>query len=300
MKAPNWLTLILTIVLATVNLSAQEKIKALIVDGQNNHKNWPQTTQMMKSYLTETGKFEVEIARTKESGTDGDFSPDFSKYDVVVSNYNGADWPQQTQDAFVKFVAEGGGFVVVHAANNAFGNWVEYNKIIGLGGWGGRNQASGPYLYYRDDKLVVDKSSGRGGSHGKQHAFQVITRNEDHAIMKDIPAAWMHVNDELYDRLRGPASNVTVLATAYSDPSTGGSGRHEPMVMTVDYEKGRVFHTPMGHGNDSQECVGFITLLQRGTEWAATGQVTIDVPDDFPSGEKISSRKFQIDSQEKQ
>jgi type 1 glutamine amidotransferase len=83
-----------------------------------------------------------------------------------------------------------------------------------------------------------------------------------------------------------------VLATAFADKSTGGSGRHEPMIFTVTYGKGRVFHTPMGHGNDSQECVGFIATLQRGAEWAATGKVTVSIPSDFPTADQVSRRKF--------
>jgi type 1 glutamine amidotransferase len=53
--------------------------------------------------------------------------------------------------------------------------------------------------------------------------------------------------------------------------------------------KGRVFHTPMGHGADSMRCVGFTVTLQRGTEWAATGKVTGAIPKDFPTEEKTSS-----------
>jgi type 1 glutamine amidotransferase len=103
----------------------------------------------------------------------------------------------------------------------------------------------------------------------------------------------MHAQDELYDRLRGPALNMTILATAFADPMQGGSGRHEPMIMTVEYGKGRVFHTPMGHADYSMECVGFIAVFVRGTEWAATGAVTQQkLPDDFPAADKPSQRKF--------
>lgn len=273
--------------------ASDKKLKALIVDGQNNHGNWPTTTKMMKKYLEETGLFTVDVATTAKQGTDESYKPAFAKYDVVVSNYNGAEWPKATQAAFVDYMKNGGGFVVVHAADNAFGNWKEYNEMIGLGGWGGRNEKSGPYVYLSaDGKVVRDEKAGGGGHHGAQHPFQIVVRDSEHPITKGMPREWMHMNDELYDKLRGPAENMTILATAYASPEKGGTGLHEPMLMTVQYGKGRVFHTPMGHGNDSQECVGFITCLQRGTEWAATGKVTVAIPNDFPKSDATSRRKF--------
>ncbi|WP_425617427.1 ThuA domain-containing protein [Anatilimnocola sp. NA78] len=274
--------------------AADAKLKALIVDGQNNHGNWPQTTKMMKSYLEKSGLFTVDVATTAPKGTDPSFKPEFKKYDVVVSNYNGADWPEETKTSFIDFVKGGGGLVIVHAANNSFGNWREYNEMIGIGGWGGRNEKSGPYVYLDDaGKVVRDTSPGGGGHHGPQHPFQIIVRDAEHPITKGLPREWMHMNDELYDKLRGPGENMQVLATAFADPKKGGSGRHEPMLLTLEYGKGKIFHTPMGHGNDSQECVGFITTLQRGAEWAATGKVTVPVPEDFPTADKTSQRKFE-------
>ena len=65
------------------------------------------------------------------------------------------------------------------------------------------------------------------------------------------------------------------------------------MVMTIDYGQGRIFHTPMGHSDVSMEDVGFITILVRGTEWAATGDVTLtEVPSDFPTANEVSRRVF--------
>ena len=275
----------------TITPTLQAKMKALIIEGQNNHGVWPKTTQMMKGYLEETGLFSVDVATTLKNGTDPDFAPAFSDYDVVVSNYNGAPWPEDTKNAFIDYIKGGGGFVLVHAANNAFGNWKEYNEAIGLGGWGGRNEKSGPYLYVNSEgKLIRDATPGRGGNHGAQHPFVVTIRDNKHPVTKGMPGQWLHEKDELYDLLRGPAENMTVLATAYGSKEFGGTGRHEPMIFTVDYGKGRVFHTPMGHGIYSQECVGFITTLQRGTEWAATGKVTQKIPKDFPAVDRISKR----------
>jgi type 1 glutamine amidotransferase len=163
------------------------------------------------------------------------------------------------------------------------------------GSWDNRNEKSGPYIYLSEDgKVVRDDKPGGGGHHGSQHDFAVIIRDADHPITKGLPREWLHVQDELYDLLRGPGENMRILATAFADPKQGGSGRHEPMLMTIEYGKGRTFHTPMGHGNNSQECVGFITVFQRGAEWAATGKVTqTKVPEDFPTAEKTSQRKFE-------
>ena len=65
--------------------------------------------------------------------------PDFAKYRVIVSNHNGEDWPESTRRTFDDYVINDGGLVVVHAADNAFPKWAEYNRMITLGGWGDRN-----------------------------------------------------------------------------------------------------------------------------------------------------------------
>ena len=270
-------------------------IPVLIVDGQNNH-DFRATTPHLKKLLEETGLFSVEVATAPLKGGDmSAFKPEFSKYRVIVSNYNGEPWSTETQAAFVRFVNDGGGFVSVHAADNSFPQWREYNQMIAVGGWEGRNEKSGPYLRLRDGKWVHDDSPGRGGSHGKQHEFVVETRASDHPIVAGLPARWMHAKDELYDRLRGPAEKVTVLASALSTKESGGSGEHEPMLMVIEFGKGRVFHTALGHNNGkditAQRCVGFITTLQRGVEWAATGKVTQKVPTEFPSETEVRLRE---------
>ncbi len=295
-----------------------DRLKALIIDGQNNHAAWPQTTMMIKQYLEDSGRFTVDIQRTRytwrggklleqfplEDGktyqdldqpkSDPDFKPRFSDYDVVISNFGwkAAPWPEETRVALKRYVEEGGGFVVIHAANNSFGSWDEFNRMIGLGGWDGRDEQSGPYVYINDQGSVVrDTSAGRGGAHGPAHEYRIVVRTPDHPIVAGLPRAWMHTKDELYQQLRGPAENMTILATAYADPRYRGSDRHEPMLMTIDYGRGRIFHTPMGHDAVSFRCVGFITALIRGCEWAATGTVTLtEIPEDFPTPTESSAR----------
>lgn len=256
--------------------SAKEPIKALIVDGHNNH-DWRGVTTWTTQILTGSDRFTVDVAT---AGNPAEFKPDFSAYDVIVLNYNGPDWPQETRDQFEAYVKKGGGVVVLHAADNSFPNWPAYNLMIGLGGWNGRNENSGPYVYYNDEgKLIRDTSPGPGGNHGHHHAFAFDVREPKHPIMKGLPARWMHPVDEIYERMRGPAENMTVLATAYADPARAGSGRHEPQFMTITFGKGRIFHSCPGHDIRAFQGLGFQVVLQRGTEWAATGKVTIPAPD---------------------
>lgn len=284
-------SMIAMLVLSSGGVSAQDQLKVLLIDGQNNH-NWKQTSPILINILEKSGRFSVDRATSPGKGKDMTrFSPDFSKYDVIVSNYNGDLWAEKMRKNFVTYVKSGGGFVCVHAANNSFPQWPEYNQMIGLGGWGGRSEKSGPYVRFRKGEMVLDKTPGRGGSHGARHEFVVESFDADHPIMKGLPKKWLHTADELYDRLRGPARNLNVIATAYSDSKTRGSGEVEPILMVLEYGKGRIFHTTLGHDVTALDCIGFQTTLQRGTEWAATEKVTLnDVPANFPDAAKSSSR----------
>jgi type 1 glutamine amidotransferase len=246
---------------------------------------------VLKAELEETGLFAVTVVTAPESNGDfSNFKPEFSKYQVIVSNYDAPEWPADLRKELEDYIGGGGGLVVVHAADNAFPNWPEYNLMIGIGGWRGRNEHAGPMWYFKDGKLVRDDSAGSAGAHGARLPFQVVTREPEHPIMKGLPVAWMHAPDELYATLRGPGKNMTVLATAHSDPRNKGTGRDEPMLMVMSDGKGRIFHTTMGHDVAALSCVGFITTFQRGTEWAATGKVSQKVPAGFPTANTVSYR----------
>ena len=276
---------------------AREPIQGVIITGQNNH-NWPVSHKAIKMILENSRLFKVDIAVSPAAGEDmSSFDVDFSKYAFVFLDYNGDSWPEKMNTAFLEYVKNGGGVVVYHAADNAFTDWDEYNKIIALGGWGGRDENSGPYVYWKDGALVKDTSAGSGGSHGARHEYIMNQRVTSHPIVDGLPERWKHATDELYDRMRGPGDIKDLLYTAYSPTAKGGSGREEPLAFTVEYGKGRIFHIMLGHCGDTLEdnpamqCAGFQTLLLRGTEWCATGNVTQKVPADFPTETSVSLRK---------
>ncbi len=335
-----FLVLIQLFMFCAVYSQEQSKpLKALILDGSNNHYVWPKTSMMMKDYLEQTGLFEVAISRldtvwkgfkyfperpeahdyfvnefpldsvqrpiTKDALKTTDFKVDFEKYDLIVSNLGAftPDWSKCMKRKFEKYMKKGGGLVLVHAANNAWGDWEEYNKMIGLGAWGDRNAATGPFVYVEDNgEIKKDHSARVCASHGKEYEFVITHHQPEHPILKGLPREWLHTKDELYDRMRGPFDNATILATAHSDVelndpwydhSIKGTGKNVPMLLTVNYGKGRVFHSTLGHFDYSMECIGFMTTFQRGAEWAATGSVTQEVPKDFPTINESKSRQWE-------
>ncbi len=294
-----------------------EKVRVLIIDGQNNHA-WQQTTPVLKKELEDCGRFAVDVAtsppalklpplpkdatadqkadyefkasleRTAHRAAVEKFHPDLSKYQVVVSNYNGEPWGKALNEQLDSLLKDGKiGYAVVHAANNAFPGWKEYNQMIGMG-W--RDAKFGKRLKVDESgkEVIVEAGQDQSSGHRYTGPFVVTVRDADHPVTKGMPREWMHVRDELYDNMRGPIEHVHVLATAYSDKAKNGTGAHEPMIWTVAYGKGRVFHTPMGHDANAMRCHGFAATLQRGTEWAATGQVTIPLPKEFPTADKPS------------
>lgn len=278
---------------ATVAAGADTKLKLLIVDGQNNHK-WDITTPVLLNIFETTEIFTVDVSTTPPKGSPAAawdvWRPKFSDYAVVVSNYNGETWPEPVRKDFEAYVSGGGGFLCIHAADNSFPDWPEYNKMIGVGGWGGRTEKDGPRLFIKDGKLMRDTSPGKGGSHGPQHPFVVTNHGSEHPITKGLPAQWMHRQDELYNSLRGPAENLVVLSSAVSEQTNAA----EPMVMVINYGKGRVVHNAMGHADYSMLCRGFYEVTQRSAEWAATGdcKATAPVPADFPSADKETEVKL--------
>jgi type 1 glutamine amidotransferase len=277
------------------------KIRALVVDGINNH-DWKTATHGITEILNRTGLFAVEVSTTPPrdapSAAWDTWRPVFSRYDVVINNFNGGDspngiqWPAAVESALEAFVVAGGGLVSYHAANNAFTPWPAYNQMIGLG-W--RPVAFGTGIAIADDESVVyiPKGSGHAPGHPKNLDFQVHVRNTRHPITSGMPPIWMHPFEQLTHGQHGPAEGLTILTYAHS-PVTN---QNEPMDWVRDYGLGRVYTTMLGHTWVGDPCpnldsVGFQTLFARGVQWAATGHVSIPIPPDFPGPDKVSLNKL--------
>jgi len=287
--------LAVALLLASVSSSAAPAIRVMLLDGESAgpYHKWRAITPVLEKQLDETGLFQVDVVTAPPAGASfSGFKPEFSKYQVVVLNYDAPDsrWPADLKTAFEQYMSNGGGLVTVHAADNAFPGWKAFNEMIGIGGWRDRAAEAGPLWYFKDGKITSDNSPGRAGSHGNRVPFLMTVRDPNHPITRGLPKVWMHQSDELYAELRGPGRNMTVLVTAHSDPANAGTGRDEPQLVALRYGKGRIFHTTLGHDITALSSVDFVSTFQRGTEWAATGNVTQKVPPAFPGAAAVSVR----------
>lgn len=227
------------------------KLRVLILTGENNH-DWRATTPVLRNMLEDTGRFVVHVTYRPERCS----ADKLAHYDVLLSNYNRKErWAEPAESALLDYVRQGGGLVIIHAANNAFPDWPEYDRLIG-GAW------------------------RKGAGHGVRWRFPVEIVDRKHPITKGMPDFQNEV-DELYHRLR-MQPHIHLLAHAFSTKDKRGTGNYEPQIWIVRYGKGRVFHNSLGHDVKTMSGVGFITVTQRGTEWAATGRVTIPIPPDYP------------------
>ncbi|WP_192348535.1 ThuA domain-containing protein [Algoriphagus sp. Y33] len=282
-------------------LLAQEKrvSKALIVDGFSNH-DWKQTSAVIKWLLEGSGRFDVEVSTVPLDSTERKlWDPDFGGYDVVIQNTNnihdlGLNWPTPAQEKLEEYVKNGGGLYILHSANNAFPQWSEYDKMIGLG-WRAAEMGVALEVDSLMNLVRYERGEGKGTSHGDRFDALIQVMNT-HPINQGYPSSWKTANTEVYSFPRGNAENITVLSCAYDSTDTK---RIWPVEWVVAYGKGKVYNSSMGHlwhGEtypEAYRCAGFQTTVIRAAEWLATGQVTYSIPADFPNGENTSLRPIE-------
>lgn len=215
---------------------------------------------MLRTLLEQTGRFEVRVTEEFRGAGPETLAP----YDVVLLNYYESRkpelrWGERADTALMNYVRGGKGLVLYHFSAAAFDGWTEFEKMCG-GNWRPNN-----------------------GHHSARHDFKVDIKDKEHPITRGLAASYPEPNDELYANLRWqPEGSFHVLATAWDDHSLyrpnekqaiPGAGLNQPMLWTVDYGKGRVFATALGHDPDAMKSEVFRVTLARGTEWAATGGV---------------------------
>jgi type 1 glutamine amidotransferase len=261
---------LLFLLVAPISLWAQSRIQVLIVTGRDDH-DWRGATPLMRQYLDAAGIFETRIAEEfRDAGPES-----LNRYDVAVLVYSNKKpedhWTERSKTALLDFVKSGKGLVVYHHSSTAFKEWPEYARMCG-GNYYGKAQ------------------------HSPVHDFTVDFVDRQHPITRGLAKSFRQTQDELYASMQmQPPGSYHVLATAWDDHTLyngkfktplPGPGANEPLLWTVQYGKGRVFATMIGHSAKAAQSRGFQVTFTRGVEWAATGEVTQAPPPDMADTEE--------------
>lgn len=271
---------------------AEDRIRVLIISGRNSYEHdWTGVNNMLRTMMQDTKRFDVRVTEDFDHGS----LEMLKAYDVVLLNYssrwNYADpaqkvWSDSAFKALYQYVREGGGLVAYHSSFTWGRDIPEYRRLVGG---------------------VMLPGSSRRAPPG---AFPVHIIDREHPITQGMREFIWTYNDDMYTNMAmDPEARIHVLATAHDaaaayDPKlTGpkypvaaytpeklkamkGIDADHPQVWTADYGKGRVFSITLGHDEVSLHFQPLQTLILRGTEWAATGKVTLPVLEearDYPT-----------------
>ncbi|MEA1786212.1 ThuA domain-containing protein [Arenibacter sp. GZD96] len=264
-------------------------------------------TNTFKSILQNALGYTIDVIQSTDEKKWHAYNLQLSRYDLIVTSSLGFEnLPEEPLLQIEQFIKNGAGLVVVHQGVGSYEETPKFQELIGIGWYGSH---TGSHIFWNDVEKNFTETPiyhGVAPAHGKQHEITIDIRNQEHPITKGMPSKWIHGMDEFYHGMRGFTKNITILATAYSDKKMWGSGEHEPIAWTNSYGKGSVFVTVLGHvfnednaedipgintsenGTNALYCVGFQTLFARGAQWAATGEVTLRLPVNFPTDQKTT------------
>lgn len=221
-------------------------LRVLILSGHGHHDE-KTTTPFLKKMYEASGRFTVDVTEDPSKMD----SAMLARYDVVVQNEAGPRWGPVAEKALLEFIEAGKGFVVIHGASAGNPGWAEFEDLCG-------------------------ESARPGSGHGEYHQYEVRIVDRDHPVTKGLDRYTSNVEEIYHNKLRRPTAHV--LATAYSRPDKRGTGKDEAVLIVTQRGKGRVFHNVMGNTTSAMDNPYWKALTLRGTEWAATGKVTLPLP----------------------
>jgi len=231
---------------APVPKAVAGKLNVLLLTGANNH-NWQETTAALREVFASDARFAVAVVENP-----WDMKPaDIAGFDLLFSNWNtyGKDKREcnaAMKDAFLEWVKQGGGFFVLHAGGSLFYDWPEFQLLTG-GSW------------------------EKGTFHPHMQNFKVTVADKEHPVTRGL--ADFEIFDEPWQKTGNRNAARRVLLTAVIGKENKGTGEVEPFAWTTQLGKGRCFTLILGHDAKAIRTAGCRSLILRGCEWAATGEV---------------------------
>ena len=250
---------------AAAPAASRARLRTLILTGEidSQYHDWHASTAFLRDLLERTGRFDVHV----EEHVAGISAATLGPFDLLILNYNGPRWGPAAESAVERFVRQGKGLLSFHG--------VTYGPFYGMVFAENKWQAGPGQGWKAYPELIGARWEVANIGHARRHVFTVVWKNREHPISRGLPPSFI-ANDELYHRL-DLLPGVTVLATAFDDPSIGGTGHDEPIIWCRPFGSGRTVHLTLGHDVSALSQPGVSTAFARGAEWAATGAVTLPV-----------------------
>lgn len=174
-----------------------------------------------------------------------------SQFSLVIQlDFPPYTWPKEAEDAFVKYIEEG------------HGGWIGFHHATLLGEFDGY-----PMWQWFSDFM--------GGVRFKNYIAPLadgtlIVEDEQHPVMKGVPASFVVPDDEWYIYDKSPRPNVHVLAnvdeSSYTPASDIKMGDH-PVVWVNENKKARNVYFQIGHSSKLYETEGFTTMFRNAINW---------------------------------
>lgn len=221
--------------------AAAAPARVLLVTGVDypGHR-WRETTPVLRAQLEKDPRLRVTVIEDPHLLD----SAALTNYAAVLLHFQNWQVPgpgPAARENLRRYVEQGGGLVLIHFACGAwYGEWPEFKHLAGR-------------AWYGPDG---------GRQHDPHGPFTVNIRDADHPVTAGLRD--FATTDELYTCLEGEAP-IRVLATARSKVD----GRDYPMAFVLEYGRGRVFHSPLGHDAAALGVEAVGELFRRGTAWAA-------------------------------
>src|SRR5882724_4983970 len=157
---------------------------------------------------------------------------------VVFLSTTGDVLNDEQQNAFERYIRQGGGFVGIHAATDCEYNWPWYGNLVGA--------------YF-------------GGHPAPQEAVLTIV-DKHHLSTKHLPEQWRR-KDEWYN-FKWMSTDLHVLITIDENSYKGGKlGANHPMAWYHDYDGGRAFYTELGHTDESYSDPNYLKHILGGIKY---------------------------------
>jgi type 1 glutamine amidotransferase len=198
---------------------------------------WRQTAPALAEQIRQDKRLQVSVVEDPEFLA----NPAVFGFDAMVMHWMNWESPSPgptARENLSQYVASGRGLVLVHFACGAFQDWPEFAKLAGR-------------VY--DAKLPPHDARG---------PFEVKLTTVAHPVTAGLKS--FQADDELYTCLGGNLP-IEVLATARSKVTA----QDHPMAFALNYEKGRVFHSPLGHDVKALTIPEVSELFRRAAAWTA-------------------------------